>query len=832
MKRILSSQSAASTVFSVRAWAVILLPVLLLTGNYALAASPDFSTTIPRGAQRGVETKVTFYGNRLDDAEEILFHGPGITAKDVKVVDARKVEATLVVAPDCRLGEHHLRIRCKSGISYARNFWISQFPNVAEVEPNDDFEAPQKIDLNVTIESEAKPEETDYYLVSAKKGQRLSVEIEGLRINNVRNNIAIDPFVAILNKDRFEIASADGSALLKQESILSVEIPEDGEYIVEVRDSAYQGRGRYRAHIGTFPRPTAIYPAGGKAGSELEFTLIGDVKGNYKTKAKLPASTVEGTYGVFGENGGQLPPSPNFVRLSDFDNALEAEPNNTHTEVKELSGALPLAFNGILSEEGDTDYFKFSAKKNESFRIRVYADTIGSPVDPVLNVYDANMKSIGGSDDADGTKDSRVDFRAPADGEYFVRVRDMLNRGGPDFVYRIESEPSQRTIEVTMPEMLRRDLQYRKQFNVPRGGYYAMAVNTTRRGVSGDLEFVLPELPPGVTWEAGPIAKSVSQFPILLKAAPDAPIGGGLYPFKVKTTDPENPVEGTFKQALDLVRGPQNGVEYYTRYFDKLPISVVEEMPFSVTVDQPKVPIVRNGTKKLKVRAHRKDGYDKKITVRLAWRPPGISGPATMTFNEKDTELEYELNANATAEVNTWNLTLIAESDGGKGLMMTATPFVKLSVEEPFVNMKLSMATTKQGAPGNMVAEIENLREFGGQADVQLFGLPAHATSQVQKIDKASAKLDIPIATSEKTPVGQHKNLFCTVTVTMNGEPIVHRAGMGGVFRVDPKPKEPVAPKPAAAEPKKVAAAAPKEKPLSRLEQLRLEAKKEAEAAQ
>ena len=69
-----------------------------------------------------------------------------------------------------------------------------------------------------------------------------------------------------------------------------------------------------------------------------------------------------------------------------------------------------------------------------------------------------------------------------------------------------------------------------------------------------------------------------------------------------------------------------------------------------------------------------------------------------------------------------------------------------------------------------------------------------------------------------------------------NNQPIQHRVGMGGVFRVDPAPKKPVAAaKPAAAKPaavKKVvvAKAAPK-KPLTRLEQLRLEAKQKLEAA-
>ena len=830
MNRILNSQSAA---FAANAGKLV-AALVLLTGLQAVssveAANPSFTTTIPRGAQVGTEQKVIFYGSRLSDAEEIMFHHPGISVKELKVIDDKKVETTLVIAPDCRLGEHHLRLRCRTGVSYARNFWVSQFPNVAEVEPNDDFENPQKIDLNVTIEAEAKSEETDYYQVTAKKGDRLSVEIEGLRINNITNNIAIDPFVSILNKDRFEIASADGSALLKQESILSVVIPEDGEYIVEVRDSAYQGRGRYRAHIGNFPRPLAIYPAGARAGSEAEFKLIGDVKGDYSTKAKLPSKTVEGSYGVFGAQGGMRPPSPNPVRVSEFDNFLETEPNNSSREPNLYEGTLPVAFNGILEQPGDIDYFKFTAKKSQSFRFRAYANTIGSPVDPVLSIYDADMKSIAGSDDADGTKDSRVDFKAPADGEYFVRMRDMLNNGGPNFVYRIEAQPRSPAINVTMPEMLRRQLQYRKQFNVPRGNYYAMVVNTSRQNMSGELVFDMPELPGGVNWESAPIPKTVSQFPILLKAAPDAPVAGGMYKLLAKSTDPDGPVVGEFKQSLDLVRGPQNGVEYYTRLHDRVPVAVVDEIPFSVTIEQPKVPLVRNGSMKLKVHAHRKDGYDKKITARLLWKPPGVTSPATVVFNEKDTTIEYELNASATAELNTWNLTVLAESDDGKGLMVTATPFVKLSVEEPFVSMKLNLTTARQGEQANMVAAVTKLRDFGGEADVQLYANPAHSTVPVVKIDQATTEVNIPIQTSEKTPVGQHKNLFCSVTIMKEGQPIVHRVGMGGTLRVDPKPKEAPAAKPAET---KVVASNNKpatEKPLSRLEQLRLEAKAQSEA--
>jgi hypothetical protein len=832
MRCILNSRNAVAKNLQRGMLAAIGLAAFFVSGDALRAANPTLSHTLPRGGQRGTELKVEFVGDRLGDAQEVVFHYPGISCKELKVVDPKKVEATLVIAADARLGEHHLRLRCASGMTYARNFWVSQFPNVAEVEPNDDFATPQMVAMNVTVEGEAKPEETDYYKVVAKKGQRLTVEVEGLRINSRGQAMAIDPAVAIYDKSRFELAVSDDSALLRQDPVASVIVPEDGEYTIEVRDAAFQGNGRYRAHIGTFPRPMAIFPAGGKAGSEVEFTLLGDQKGEFKQKATLPGNLNE-PFEVFAAQEGALSPSGNKVRVVSYDNVLEVEPNNTVQEATPAP-ALPLAFNGILKEAGDSDHFKFSAKKGERFRMRALANKIGSPVDTVLYVYDAAGKAIGNSDDADGSSDSRFDFNVPADGEYVVKVRDMLDRGGSDYAYRIESEPYVPEILVSMPDMIRNDTQHLKQFDIPQGGYYAMSVNVSRQNFGGDLAFEMPKLPAGVELvQGGPIPKNLSTFPVLLKAAPNAPIAGGMYPLNVKNIDPAGPaVTGSFQQQLDFVRGEPNGTLYYSSNFSALPVSVTEAAPFSVTIDTPKVPIVRDGTLKLKVRAQRQAGYEKKITVRLLWSPPGISNPATMTFNEKDTELDYELNATANAELGKWKLTMMAESETDKGKVITATPFTEIAVEEPFVTMKMSMGNVSQGQKGELVATLEQLRPFDGQADVQIFGLPAKSESQVMKITKDQAELHFPITAADDTPVGQHKNLFCSLVIMQNGEPITHRVGMGGILRVDPKPKAPAtpAPAPAAVDPKKAAvAAAPKPaKPLSRLEQLRLDAQKQA----
>ena len=75
-----------------------------------------------------------------------------------------------------------MRVRTATGISELRTFWVGALPVVEEKEPNSDFATPQKIPLNVTVHGIVDNEDVDYFVVECKKGQRLSAEIEGMRL--------------------------------------------------------------------------------------------------------------------------------------------------------------------------------------------------------------------------------------------------------------------------------------------------------------------------------------------------------------------------------------------------------------------------------------------------------------------------------------------------------------------------------------------------------------------------------------------------------------------------------------------------------------------------
>lgn len=755
----------------------------------ARAASPDLRDLLPRGGQRGTEVTVTMTGNFLGDAQEILHYEPGLSTKSLKAVDDKKVEAVFALAPDARLGEHQFRLRTASGVSYVRTFWIGPFPGVAETEPNNSFDEAQSIDLNITAEGFANTEDVDYFKIQAKKGQRVSVEIEGVRLGG--NNVMFDPYIALLRADGAEVAVSDDTALLRQDAALSVIVPEDGAYLVEIRDSAYGGSSafRYRAHIGTFPRPTAVYPAGGKAGSELEVTFLGDPKGPVKQKIALPAKpNVTETFDAVLAQDGQQAPSANRVRVTALENVLEVEPNDEPAQAVATELALPVAFNGILEKEGDTDHFRFKARKDQKFRVRALGQGVYTPVDTTLAILDAQGKQIAYSDDADGSTDSRLDFTAPADGEYLIRVYDMLKRGGADCVYRVEATAFEPMLSLTMSEQERRNNQLLKAMVAHQGNRFAAVVNVTRQNLRGDVAFDVPNLPAGMTFKADTVPANASNFPIVFYAAPDAPVAGKLTQLKGRIVNDEKvKIEGVYTQQVDLVRGNPNGTLYYAADNDQIPVAVAGKAPYTVDIEVPKTPILQEGPLALKIKTTRVEGFDADITVRMLWKSPGLSCNPYVRLKKDEPETEYLLTASGTAETGDWKIIVRGEASTPTGTVYVASDLTPITVAPAYFTGKIDLATVEQGAGTKLVCKLEQVRDFEGNGKLELFGLPDKATAEPVEITKSTEEIAFAVKTDPATPTGQHKNLYCQLTVTgKDGLATIHQLAKGGILRVDP----------------------------------------------
>ena len=328
-----------------------------------------------------------------------------------------------------------MRLRTASGVSNLRLFAVGALAEIAETEPNTDFAQPQKIALDNTVNGVVQNEDVDYFLVEAKKGERITAEIEAVRLGYA----FFDPYVAILDMGRFELARSDDTALLKQDAMVSVLAPADGTYVVQVRDSAYGGNGNciYRLHVGRFPRPTAVFPAGGRPGETLEVRWLGDVAGERVETVTLPPAA-RCDFGLTAHDEHGFAPSANPFRLVDLGNTLEVEPNDQIGSATPF--VMPMAVDGVISKPGDTDFFKFAGKRGQVLDVRVMARSLGSPLDAQVSLHRADGAAFSGNDDSGGP-DSYLRVTLTDDGDYLLAISDHLGQGGVDYVYRIEVTP-------------------------------------------------------------------------------------------------------------------------------------------------------------------------------------------------------------------------------------------------------------------------------------------------------------------------------------------------------------------------------------------------------
>ena len=778
------------------------------------AASPSVTRHAPMGGQRGTEVELTLSGARLQAPSGLLFYRPGIEVRSIEpgAKTGEQVRARLALAPDCPLGEHPFRLRTASGLSAVRIFRVGPFPLAEEVEPNNAFEQPQAVALNVTVEGVVKNEDVDYYAVEARKGDRLTAEIEGIRLGTAM----FDPYVAILDAKRFERDVSDDTALLLQDSVASIVVPEDGRYLVQVRETSFAGsdESRYRLHIGTYPRPRAVHPAGGAPGETVTVRYLGDVAGPLEAAVPLPAQ--EGPFDLYAQRDGLSAPSPNLVRVFAGANVREAEPNNERGQATASDAPPALAFDGLVGAPGDRDWYRFKATKGQELTIDVLARRLRSPLDPTLALHGPDGNKIADNDDAEGP-DSHLDFKPPADGEYTLVVTDHLGAGGESFAYRVEIRPVAPTLALSVP-VFKKDTQEYQAAAVPRGNRFAILLAAKRDNLSGALQAALDGLPAGVKAIVPDFVDGADQVPVLFEAAPDAPLAGALVDVRAKGKAGEREVPGRFAQTVELVRGNPNNTVYYKTTVDRLALAVTEEAPFRLELDQPKAALPQAGSLRLRVKAERKPGFDGVIAIKLVHAPAGVSSSSDLSIPAGQSALEIALNAAGDAATRTTRIVVIGSAQVGGGELWVSSGYADLEVCAPWVRGKLLLATVQRGAPAEVVCGLEQLRPFEGPARLRLFGLPPKTSAEEKTFTREAKEVVFQVKTEPDSPTGQHKSLFCSMDLQINGESIQQTITPTGTLRIDPVPAATVAEAKPAPPPTPAPAA---EKRLSRLEQLR-----------
>jgi pre-peptidase len=779
------------------------LGVLCVLCGEIAAAPPSIESVAPGVGQRGTEFSLTLTGARLDKPLELMLYASGVTCLKLSAKSENELIATLKADPDCKLGSYPFRLRTSGGASEVRIFRITPFPVVGEEEPND--EKPQAVALNVSVAGVTEAGGVDSFAVTLKKGQRLSAEVEGVRLGGELNDTAIKAF----DPDDNLLATADDTSLFRQDPFVSFVAPADGVYVVQVRETNFGGGDihRYVLHVGSFVRPAAVFPAGGPGGTEARVKLLGD-SGESEQTIKLPQAGVPFAY---HPTDGDTPPAPtpNPFRVSPFPNVIEAEPND---EPKQAGAAVawPVAFNGLIEKPGDADHFRFRATRGDEIDVQSFAYRIGSPLDPVVAVLDALGDPVAANDD-DETHDSRVKVTIPADGEYVVRVTDKRKQGGARFIYRVELARPEPGLAVFVPNLARKT-QDRQVIAIPRGNRVIAYLAVRRNGFMGPVTIAAGDLPEGVKLSIPAIPADEYHVPVVFEASVDAPSGGKLVAFAGTGGEAKPPVRGGFSQVVTLIAGPGDSA-FHAVELDRLAVVVVDDAPFGVNVVRPAAPLVPDGTLDVTVKVTRAKGFAEPLEVSFPCLPPGVETPTSILIAADKSEGVVTLVGHPSAELGDWRL--VAEvnvaragragrdplsvgmnglgTGGGMrwsrrpvdGQPPVASEVIAVRVATPAITGTFAACAAEQGKSIRITCRLNEAIPPGSAFTARLDGLPPRANAQPVDVKAGARELGFVASIDPTTPQGEHRSLVCELAGTVNGEKVVYRVGRGGVLRID-----------------------------------------------
>jgi hypothetical protein len=136
-----------------------------------------------------------------------------------------------------------------------------------------------------------------------------------------------------------------------------------------------------------------------------------------------------------------------FTANSHWDEFLRAfyncsdphEPNNTTGQATDIPYDTRIV-GADICPIGDTDFYAFHGNKGESIVADIDAKVLGSQLDSVLTLYDTDGSTqLAENDDFGGSKDSHLEYTLPADGTYYLRVREHYSGvyGGPNYFYTL-----------------------------------------------------------------------------------------------------------------------------------------------------------------------------------------------------------------------------------------------------------------------------------------------------------------------------------------------------------------------------------------------------------
>lgn len=751
----------------------LLVTVAFLHGFCSLAQPiPKLTSLSQDWLQRGTTNEITLTGESLAGASRIVLSGDGgltasIVAPDKPSVnveasiggiatadasDDKKITARLIVLVDATLRPRELRVVTPNGISNPLMLNVSHLPEVAEKEPNNATNQAQWIDLPAAITGKIKAAaEVDYYRFKAAKDQRLVFEVQAFRLGS-----PLDSSLALLDDSGRELARNEDAIGL--DSLIEWTVPADGEYMLQLRDFRFQGGGdfKYRLLAGALPFVDSVFPFGGRRGQNVTIDLKGqNLAGASQLNLRLDATAPLGPQQLRATTPAGIS-NPFQFEVSNLPDFLEMEPNDTTNKANSVN--LPVAINGRLGAEKDVDVFKFKVDRDQRLICAVEARRFGSPLDALLILRDSAGNILQQNDDADGA-DARIDFgEFKKDGEYFLTIKDLQDRGGDTFAYRL-------TIREPTPDFSARALPDAPR--VRRGSHATVRCEVSRvMGFGESVRIAATELPPGIFADALVLSPDAGSGLLVLSAAKDAALG--TFPIKLEATA----MLGG-KMTARVVEPLSND-----RPVKQAFITILDAAPFSLDTGTFNVVLEQDQSASVEVFAQRREGFNGEIKLSAegysASREPVTRSleVSEVTLKGNEARASVKLKARLDSETGTRTIVLRGETTVDGQTVTQYSPAIPVTLSEfPFVltpNLKklsltaLPPGTQSAAGEASLIVKVARRGGFTNEVTFTLDGVPEGITANLEKIPVNGSETTIKLVASEKAPVGKEFTLTLT----------------------------------------------------------------------
>ncbi|HET6575319.1 MAG TPA: hypothetical protein VFG68_17060, partial [Fimbriiglobus sp.] len=612
------------------------------------AGYPTLTTSANLGAKPGASVELVLTGTNLTNATAVWTSFGGTATIPDKQTDAKKLTVKLDVPADARTGLYALRVATTAGVSNLRPICLDELPEVAEAGKNKSKASPQTVPVPCVVAGAAEKESADYFRFPVRAGEPITVEVLGRRIGS-----PIDPVVILSDGTGKELGGvyADDTPGLQSDARVVYVPKESGDLIAEVRDTTYRGGSdyAYRLRIGRFPGATTAFPLAVQRGKTAEVSFSGPgLDGVKPVDITAPTDPAVPVVSVAPRRADGAAGWPVPVRLSDTPETTEQEPNNDPKQANPLP--VPGGVSARFAEKNDLDHFSFAAKKGTKYAIEALTYQLNAPTEVYLRVLDAKGEELAKSNPQQIP--TRVEFEAPADGDFIVACEHLNYLAGPSEVYHLSVAPVAPDFAVTIGL---------DRIDVPAGGLGLIPVTglTKTNGFAGAVELTVAGsdvLAGSLTVPAG--ANPSPAAPLFVPVTARMGTAPGLQTVHLKATatiDGKEVVRfgsvlGEVKEALaDLPNPP---AEFTTT----VAAAVTPPPPFTLAVTLDKPEVAQGGKVKGKVTVTRGPGFVEGVQLVAVGTPANVTAKLKplaklKLFAKGAMAVEFELTAAANAAV-------------------------------------------------------------------------------------------------------------------------------------------------------------------------------------